>query len=746
MCQNIQCLTNKIDDLNVFLTTTNIDIIVINEHWLLPSNYQLYTLEGYELRAKFLRQAHEHGGVAIFTRTNIKTKERVDIRSFTVEFVVEFCAVEIIDGNLLIVSVYRPERDTETFFTQIQALLEYISKHSSRKRIIIAGDINIDVTQNTQLARRFLNLIKSFGLKCLIKDPTRETLNSSSCIDQFIVSGNVNMEAEVKKYHLSDHHTLIGQFPIHMTLHHDTIPYKLNKRLFNTRNMEGFRVKLGQINWQKILELKNDVNTNYNYFNNHIKVLLETHIQKKKIILNYNKKNKWITKGIRRCCYHKRILRLLTSTYKNENLKIYTKLYSTTLKKILAKEKRKCYINRINNSRNKYKEMWNIINEKTKPNKNIKHENICLKYKNLNETSPTKVAEIFNEYYVSIGSGPTNTSPNQQHAISLPNTMYLGDVTESDVKKAILSLKRNNSCGYDEIPGTLLVYCVDEFVKPLTFLINQSYDEGICPEALKLAVIKPVFKKGDKLNVANYRPIALLPVISKIFEKIICQRMNVFLEKYNVLNVNQHGFRKNRSTITAVFECNHEILNALNKNHCVVAIFMDISKAYNCVLHDILIKKLELLGIRGKAKSWLESYLLNRKQFVEITHLYEGTRELKQIKSSTQNITGSIPQGSVLGCLLFLAYINELPSVVTQKIVLFADDATLLVTCEQNNIENLQALINDCQNKIVTNLKVIGLTLNFRKAKMMQFRPYQTIEKVFTISHQGHLIEQVQTF
>lgn len=218
MCQNIQCLSNKIDDLNVFLEDADMDIIVMCEHWLLPENYQLFALEGYELRAKFLRQNHEHGGVAIFVKNHIKTKERLDIQALTVEFVVEFCAIEVTKCNLLIISLYRAERDVDTFFAQMQTLLNYLTKKSANIKIIISGDINIDITKNTKLTQRFLNLLNSFGFKCLIKDPTRETATSSSCIDQFIVSANVNMKATVEKYYLSDHHTLIGEVALENNL------------------------------------------------------------------------------------------------------------------------------------------------------------------------------------------------------------------------------------------------------------------------------------------------------------------------------------------------------------------------------------------------------------------------------------------------------------------------------------------------------------------------------------------------
>lgn len=329
---------------------------------------------------------------------------------------------------------------------------------------------------------------------------------------------------------------------------------------------------------------------------------------------------------------------------------------------------------------------------------------------------------------------------------SLPNSIFLCSVTEIEVRKTILQLKRKNSCGYDEIPATLLVNCVDEFVPPLTFLVNQSYERGEFPDHLKLAIVKPIFKKGNKWDKSNYRPIALLPVISKVFEKIICQRMYSFLEKFNVIAKNQHGFRKNHSTTTAVFDCCYEIYNALNEHKCAIAVFMDMSKAYDRVCHNILLQKLDLLGMRGKAKNWLTSYLCERKQFVQITHFNETSRELQQFNSPIETVSGSIPQGSVLGCLLFLAYINDLPSVVPHKIVLFADDATMLFLCDYNNISQIHNLITDSLNKVESYLEEIGLILNFEKTKIMQFRPHQRKPLSIRVNQKGKILEEVEKF
>lgn len=747
MCQNIQCITNKIDELNIFLSESDIDVIVMCEHWLLPNNYHFYSLEGYDLSAKYLRRDHIHGGVAIFTRESIRTKERPDIQSYTVEFVVEFCGIEITDMNLLIISIYHPEQDreVETFFSQMQSLLEHVSKLNSNKKIVIGGDINIDITKNTSMSRRFTNLLKCFGFRCLNRSPTRITPTSSSCVDQFIISKNVNMNTEVHHNQLSDHSTLIGQMPLAKNENENKTKMKIkNKRIFSRKNIENFKTALSTVNWEHLLSKNNSIDKNYEIFQSQIRILLDQYIPRKDITLKNKNKTVWVTKGIKKCCYHKRILRYLKTKFKNNYLIQYEKSYSKLLKKIIQTEKRKSYIHRIQTSTNKYKVMWTIINEKTKPINNNRQRNIVLNHNNETITCPKTIANLFNNYYISIGKNEDISKPNVYNKNTLVNSFYLDMVTEAEVRKTILALKRNNTCGYDEIPATLLSHCVDEFVFALTFLINQSYDQGAFPKCLKQAIIKPIFKKGDKSNIVNYRPIAMLPVISKIFEKIICKRIYRFFEKYDVLNKDQHGFREKHSTTSAVLDCSFEILNALNENKCAVAVFMDISKAYDRVLHEVLLRKLEHLGIRGKAIKWLTSYLNDRKQIVQIAHTSEDVSE--NVYSEIATVYGSIPQGSVLGCLLFLAYINDLPHATPHKIVQFADDATLIISGNYDDINKLQDDITVSINKVAECLCEIGLKLNSEKTKIIQFRPHQRSVLPLNITFEQNKIELVDTF
>lgn len=224
----------------------------------------------------------------------------------------------------------------------------------------------------------------------------------------------------------------------------------------------------------------------------------------------------------------------------------------------------------------------------------------------------------------------------------------------------------------------------------------------------------------------------------------MCDRIYTFCEKYNIFDECQNGFRKNRSTTLAVYKYIQEALNMINNKKYAVGVLLDMTKAYDKVQFGILLNKLYGIGIRGKAHEWLTSYLKNRKQLVEIEYFNHKNNEIEKIQSNSKAINASIPQGSVIGCLLFLLYINDLPKTIEEPCVLFADDISILVSCENN--ENIEETLNSILTKTCNWMNEHNLEINYSKTKLITFHPYQKTPLTLDFTFNNSKLETVNEF
>lgn len=721
----------------------NLHAICITESWLNKDKLELLNIKNYHLGSSFCRESQEGGGVCILVKNSIDYYERNEINSISVQSVFEVCAIEIVSINFLIINLYWPNsaRGIDTFLTCLEKVLKIISVKDINKNIIIGGDLNVNFLKESKLKRSISNLFHTYNFKQIVKEATRVTANSSSCLDVIFTNFNNNrLTVNIQELGFSDHKGIELNIP---TLFQSSKNFFMAKRLYTNNNIQKFKNQLSIIEWENIILPNKSVNENYDNFIKTLSNALNNCIPIKTIKIN--SKSTYLTPGLKLCCRNKRLLKFLLIKSPNNILHNYYKKYTRILKKAIQTSKKINNIRKFQNSDNISKTTWQIIQRETNKKITIQKQNIKLKINNKIHDDPKLIANTFNDFFSSICN--TTLDSLKQFPVdnkeSTQNSIFLRPVETKEINKIIKNLKNKNSCGIDEIPPKLIKNCARELTSPYTTLINQSFSDGIFPNALKISLIKPIYKKGEKTDPNNYRPISLLPTSAKIYETAMANRVYHFLEKYSILHENQYGFRKNRSTTLAVYKLAHKILNTINTKQYSVGLLLDMSKAYDRVRYDILLQKLSNSGIRGICLNWFKSYLENRSQFTEIENTNFTTGLIQKVVSKQTNIRGSIPQGSVLGCILFIIYINSITTASIDHCVLFADDVSIMIPCTDTN--ELESKLNITLNKITNYLNSHNLILNFNKTKLIQFKPYQKAPLQINYTYQDTPIETVES-
>lgn len=385
----------------------------------------------------------------------------------------------------------------------------------------------------------------------------------------------------------------------------------------------------------------------------------------------------------------------------------------------------KKYDNLIENSDNKCKTVWTLVNTL----KNVKQRKIEV------DGDPQDIANEMNNHFIKAGIISTESivnTNNDEKIGKLDKSIRLKKISLVEIKEVIKSLKNKHSSGYDEISNHIIKQTAEEIIEPLTHIIDNSLKHGIFPDKLKIAIVKPIHKKGDINDFNNYRPISILPSFSKIFEMIYCSQLMEFLLKNEILSDNQHGYTKGKSTKTAVYKFINKIVETFESGDLAMGIFLDLTKAYDCLDSGKLLRKLERYGIRGPALQWVRSYFTMRKQMVEME------MEEEVIRSNMEELLLGIPQGSIAGPLFFIIYINDYTVSDDSEnnkttTINYADDTNLLI------IESLYPdLRNICEIKMEeTNewFKSNNLLLNKEKTKIVLFTPSSTgIEELNSIT------------
>lgn len=727
---NIRSLSKHFDQLLLYLGSlnTHFSLIGLTEIWGTEINKDNFDIKHYSYYQQ-IRPSKRSGGVALYVSESLNSFERPDLSLQHEDYQATFAEIDKrnfdnFSNNIIVGVIYRsPNSNIQDFNNAIELLLEQIRKE--KKTVYLMGDYNIDLIKvdNNAQYEHFVDIMVTHSLLPSIHKPTRITNDTATLIDNIFSNdcfSNIQSISGILCSDITDHFPIFKFCDLKRNKQTAT---EVTYRDINPKNKEKFASLMSNIDWSPVITC-NNAQSAYTIFHDSIKTAYDESFPKKKA--KYKIKDEpWITKGLKKAINMKNKLYLRSLKYATITNELIYKRYKNKLEHLIRISKRNHYRNELQANKGNLKKMWSILRDIINKRQGNKSPLINILYNGKTTSNPSIIASEFNRFFSTVGGSLAATIPSSSNEPSdfmpapLLNSIYLEKVDEDELILISKSLK-NSAPGYDELNPSIMKDTIGFYLRPLAHVVNLSLEQGCVPDEVKRAIVTPVFKKGETNDLNNYRPISVLPFFSKLFEKVMYNRLISFLEKHNVLYKYQFGFRKKLSTEMALIIAKDKISDEMDDGNSVIGIFLDFTKAFDTVNHDILLSKLYNYGIRGVAFSWFKSYLENRTQAVK----YGGS------VSELLNINLGIPQGSLIGPLLFLLYINDLPNVSPIILpIMYADDTNIFLSHNDTGMLIRQA--NIVLDRIYIWLCSNRLSLNVSKTKFMLFSRKKNIDNEF---------------
>ena len=543
------------------------------------------------------------------------------------------------------------------------------------------------------------------GLYCTVNIPTKYNHNNEitkfSILDQFWTS----MPSDVRVCYIlpidiTDHFAVVNSF----NLNHKKVQRAISQRTVSHANNIRFTRDLSTVLPSSV---NDDLNATFdNYFNNVFDIYDRSYPLVTKLV-NYNRNSPWINNRIRFC------------------IKKKSKLYRMYIRGTIIRDEYTYYSNRLNTLLFKAERLYHykkFLEEMKSPHRVWCHINVLLGSNGKTELTSLNVNGITingmemvnyaNRFFVNIANNLTRDLQisNQfvYYSPRIVNTCFLLPTDAGEVLTIISSLK-NKGNGLCDLSVSCIKNNSVQFSNHFAFLYNYSLEKESFPDLLKIAQVAAGHKSGTIDNIDNYRPISNLPIISKIFEKLTLKRLISFAERYTLISDCQFGFQKGRDINQAVIKLTSIITKAYHDKMYSACFFLDLRKAFDTVDHNILLNKLDHNGFRGASNNYLRSYLKGRKQYIQVNNY----------RSEKLMISKGVPQGSIIGPLLFCIYINDIADAVDAEVVLFADDAAFIITAP--TLELLYSRIKKLFKDLMIYLTCNRLVPNSNKSKLMYF-------------------------
>jgi len=667
---NINSILPKIDELRLIASEIKCVLISISETKLDETiQDEEIKIQGYNLIRN--DRNRNGGGVACYVREDIHFNIREEL-SDEIESI--FFDILLPKSKPILVGVlYRPANQFN-FLNKFSDKLNSIMDNF--QELYILGDINID--KKSPLAKQYNEICCFHGLKQLIKSPTRITVNTSTTLDHILTNSKEKVsESGVIDISLSDHQMIF------FTRKSTKQKFYKHKNI-NVRSMKNYS-EIEFLNILKEIDFPNyndfdDINTAYSDFINKVETAINKIAPFKKICIK-NNTSEWVDLEILSGIKKRDKLFMKFKKTKSYNDHLNYKKARNNVQRIIKNKKRNFIEQKLTDNIGKPKELWKILRGIGAPTKTKSSTNICLQSEN-NISFDTKTnCEIFKNFFGNLAIELLNKLPNSTNNfgtdsineyynhLNIRNKDFCFNITsESVVLNLLQNIEPSKSAGIDNINGKFLKDGAILLANPVTKIFNLSIKLSEFPELCKIAKLKPLYKKGNKLKPENYRPISLLPLISKIFETIIQNQTQLYLDNNKILYKFQSGFRKHYSTDNNLAYLNDKILNGFEKSLYTGMVLIDLQKAFDTIDHNIFLKKLKCLGFAESSIKWFKSYLECRYFSVNIDNVY----------SEKQILSCGVPQGSILGPLIFLIYINDMAQAVDCDLYLFADDSCLV--------------------------------------------------------------------
>lgn len=728
---NAGSLGTNHDNLIATCSQNDLDILAVNETWLKSkTDNSAPVIPEYRLRHNPRPQGSRTrgGGVGFYIKRNL------NVRTWRHPVTPQHTSVEqmwvslTLQGRLIYVgTAYRaPWQDVDLFLDAITDAVSSIPKYD---HIVLLGDFNINMLGSDGDAKitKLNTFLTSFHLSQLVTEPTHFTSTSQTLLDVVCTDMNARNVNTRHVGSLFGHCMVTCEFNIKRS---KPQPCTITYRPIKDINQNNFDIDLRSVRWDMMSSLSS-VNDKVIALTCHILSLFDLHAPIKTCIVR-GPSYPWITDTIKLMMRMRDQAAAEYHKTGSESKKLYYKDLKSTVNKALFFEKSAYFNHNINNKIKQPKLLWKNLKSTILP-KNDTDLPTCF-------NDPNAINKHF--LHLPVFTDVTMSQLTYFEFCSFSESVFHIEPISSDTILKVVAGLKSNAEGSDGINLNMLVMTFPYTVDLITDIVNSSILSSTFPEPWKLAIVCPLPKTCNPTELKDLRPISILPCMSKILEKVVCSQLTNYLEYNNILPDVQSGFRKGRSTATALLDVTDNVLTAQDKGMCTILVLLDFSRAFDCLDISLLMSKLSYYGFDSSALRWFNSYLSNRHQYVRLS-LNDGSTKV----SETMGLSRGVPQGSILGPILFILYTADIRNHITHcRYHFYADDTQIYISCKPADIDSCIQKLNTDLSSIASWAERNGLMLNPTKTKYLIFgskHQINSIRPTLNVEMQGSQIERV---